>query len=144
MDAGTTALYTFSERTGERAGNGAIPGRFLEIPHRLAVIHRNILQWNLRLTKSGLLDIMLNVLGFIPFGLLTAASLRQALHWPKRRSAIVAVVSAAVLSFGIEFVQAYIPGRDSSSTDLLMNTVGAGLGALLWLNWVRDKAVVKL
>ena len=76
-------------------------------------------------------DVALNILGFLPFGFLTDLKLQQRASWSDRRIRITTVVLAVLLSFAIESTQTYIPGRDSSSVNLLMNMIGAILGVLI-------------
>jgi len=79
--------------------------------------------------ELGGLDFLLNVLIFVPLGVgLSAAGF----SWRR------AVVLAAVTTFIIELLQMeVIAGRDASLGDLLANTLGAGLGALLASHWRR-------
>jgi VanZ like protein len=66
-------------------------------------------------------DVLLNLLLFTPM----AAGLRL-LGWPWRR----VVVSAALLSLAVEFLQYFVViGRDASLSDLLTNTAGAAIAA---------------
>jgi len=44
----------------------------------------------------------------------------------------LSVACGALLSFCIEWAQVYLPTRDSSLTDLLVNTLGATAGTVLW------------
>jgi hypothetical protein len=48
---------------------------------------------------------------------------------------ILAVVAGLVVSFAIEYLQAYLPSRDSSMRDLVTNTAGTLIGAIAaaWL-----------
>ncbi|MFQ5679684.1 MAG: VanZ family protein [Gemmatimonadota bacterium] len=71
--------------------------------------------------SRGTADAILNTLLFLPLGV-TAR-----LVWP----AIGALLSAPVLSFLIEGLQLFIPGRDASLGDLLFNSLGGGLGVLV-------------
>ena len=71
-------------------------------------------------------DALLNVLLFVPFGL----SLRLL-----GKSYIRIVITGLLMSASIELLQLVIPGRDSSLRDVVTNTIGAGLGALLWSHW---------
>jgi hypothetical protein len=82
----------------------------------------------------GPLDAFLNVLLFVPFGFGLAEKLRER---GKPRAAIVALVlvAGALLSYGIEFLQFYIPGRDSGWEDVLTNGTGAAVGSLLFDTW---------
>lgn len=76
---------------------------------------------------TGSVDFFLNILLFIPLGL----GLRLAgFSW--RRT----VVLAALLSCGIELLQMKaIAGRDASLGDILANTTGGGLGAVVGSEW---------
>lgn len=74
-------------------------------------------------------DIAVNLLGFIPFGLLFAVLLSNR----QRRAGYVIIavtLCGFAISLGIETIQAWIPTRSSSSLDLLLNTLGAAVGAL--------------
>ena len=75
------------------------------------------------------IDILLNILLFIPFGI----GLR--LSGCSRKSG---VATAAVLSGVTELLQvSVVTGRDSSARDLLTNTLGALLGVMLADGWKR-------
>jgi glycopeptide antibiotics resistance protein len=75
----------------------------------------------------GTFDDFLNVLLFVPFGFGLAEKLRQR---GKSRGAafLAAFASGAMLSYGIEFLQNYIPSRDAGWHDVLTNTAGALIG----------------
>jgi VanZ family protein len=73
-------------------------------------------------------DMIENVLGYIPFGILMAASL--ALSMSRGAAIASTLLAGALLSLSLETIQAFVPGRDSSATDLLMNTTGTFIGAL--------------
>lgn len=69
----------------------------------------------------GLADFLRNMLLFLPLGLLAGARIGWA------RSAVLAVI----LSGGIEVTQILIPGRYPSLGDIVANTTGGALGAIL-------------
>jgi VanZ family protein/uncharacterized membrane protein YkgB len=72
-------------------------------------------------------DILVNVLGYTPYGFLCVAAL-----FPRTRGAAafaVAVSSAALLSILLESAQNYLPTRFASNVDVLSNVGGAMLGA---------------
>ena len=68
-------------------------------------------------------DWAVNLVGFMPFGLLLALAWRQSLPL------LLATVLSALLSVSIEFGQLFLEGRISSVIDLVLNTVSGGLGA---------------
>jgi hypothetical protein len=82
----------------------------------------------------GPLDAFLNVLLFVPFGFGLAEKLRKR---GKPRAVTIArvLVTGALLSYAIEFLQFYIPGRDSGWEDVLTNSTGAAVGSLLFNAW---------
>ena len=80
--------------------------------------------WSYSLTSgdASLAELIQNLLLFIPLGV----SLTLARVWPGR---VVAI--GALLSFTVEFLQQYIPGRDPSVGDIVCNTISTALGVLL-------------
>jgi hypothetical protein len=72
--------------------------------------------------QRGFADIILNIILFMPFGVLAALALGA-------RPAVV--IGAGLFSALIELAQVGISGRDASVGDLLFNTTGALLGLLL-------------
>lgn len=81
--------------------------------------------------KGGLRDDLLNILLFMPFGFGISQK-----YFEKRRSwassAITSYISGFFLSYFIEFVQLYIPSRDSGWRDTITNSAGAAAGCLLF------------
>ena len=70
----------------------------------------------------ALADLLQNVILFLPLGVsLTLVGVR-----PVRVIAI-----GALLSFSVEFLQQWIPGRDPSVGDIVFNTIGTALGVTL-------------
>ncbi len=82
--------------------------------------------------SAGAFDDFLNVLLFIPFGFAIGGKFRR-----RAKSGVAtilwALAAGASLSYGIEFLQLYIPLRDSGWTDVITNGSGAGVGCLLFL-----------
>lgn len=76
---------------------------------------------------TGLDDLLVNVLIFVPLGFASLLALNQ--RYRLGRSAALALLHGFALSFCIEAFQAFLPQRYSSLADLLMNTLGTALGA---------------
>ena len=75
------------------------------------------------------LDVALNILGYLPYGLLCVASL-----YPRQRRLAafgIALASAALLSLSLEAAQSYLPTRVAATLDVLCNLAGAACGAAL-------------
>ncbi len=72
--------------------------------------------------RRWLADGLLNLLLFVPLGL--------GLGW-NGRSVLRAATIGFLLSTAIELAQLWIPGRDSSLSDVIFNTAGTIVGALL-------------
>ncbi len=80
----------------------------------------------------GNFDIQSNLLGYLPLGLLLmAAAVRTGLRL--RQGLLLALLTPALLSFALECLQYFLPGRVPSALDWLLNAAGAALGALLGL-----------
>lgn len=71
-----------------------------------------------------------NLLGYVPLGALVyGAALRSGTRWPK--ALLLALLLSALLSFGVELAQQFLPNRVPSLKDCAFNAGGALLGVLL-------------
>lgn len=77
-------------------------------------------------------DGILNVLLFVPFGFGLTAKMRSQ-GMSARRALVTALAAGALLSYTIEFLQLYIPERDSGWEDVFTNGGGALLGSMFYL-----------
>lgn len=76
-----------------------------------------------------LFDTVVNLLAYLPLGLLLGLTLsaRLGAGW----SVLLATLGGVALSVAMEYAQMYLPMRTSSNLDLLANGIGALAGALL-------------
>lgn len=81
-------------------------------------------------------DLATNILAYLPFGFLCAATLRPRLG-PLAACLLSAILGVA-LSFGLELTQNYLPNRVPSNLDLGCNFAGALLGAAAGARWGRQ------
>lgn len=78
-------------------------------------------------------DLWSNGLGYLPLGLLLMLALSRS-GWSRRVALPLAVGVPALLSYGTEVMQHFVPGRVPAMEDFAMNVAGATAGALLaWL-----------
>jgi VanZ family protein len=127
-----TALYDFYEGTGDTIHDlaGAAPDLF--IPKHYSVPHKAILQWpwdEYRPNRAYVADIAVNIAGFVPLGFLLSAFLWSTTR--SQRPVLTAILIGALISLTIELLQAYIPQRSSGMTDVITNTLGTAIGAIL-------------
>ena len=105
--------------------DGSVNGHHLQIPDDRVFIAPRFADFELSLTPTT--DLLVNLLGFIPFGYLLS------LWWSNRRnkriSLFMVCFCSALLSGSIECSQAWIPARDSNLLDFLLNILGALAGA---------------
>jgi VanZ like family len=81
---------------------------------------------------SGPFNVFLNVLLFVPFGFGVAGKFRER-GKPGLAALGSALAAGALLSYSIEFLQFYIPTRDSGWEDVLTNSSGSVAGCLLFV-----------
>ena len=74
-------------------------------------------------------DAVVNLLSYLPFGLLAGLALHA--RFGAAASVILGLCLGVSLSAGMEYLQMYLPARISSNMDLLSNSAGALIGALL-------------
>jgi VanZ family protein len=129
----TIRSYSFGERNGPIAKDDAGAAPALNIPTAYSIPYKSMLKpfWReYSPDREYVNDLIRNVAGFMPLGFLLAAYFSKKTPWPK---AILAVMlCGGLLSLTIEVLQAFIPERNSGTTDILTNTAGAVLGAMAW------------
>lgn len=132
---GLTALYLFNEGRGHFAKDFSGSRHHLFIPEVFQPIHRRILippwkdlSYN---NKPDYSDIVVNILGFIPFGF--CYFIYRQFVAPNHRAVnfLFVMLTGSTISLTIELIQAWLPNRVSSMTDLLTNTTGALMGVAL-------------
>lgn len=136
-------VFLFSFDTGVRsyADNTAGKDWDLVIPGTLKPPRRDflVLPWKeFDPTRSYMLDMVVNLLGFIPFGGIICLLLLDTPHSESKWDVLAGtVIIGSLLSLFIEVNQGFLFSRASSLVDLFMNTLGAGLGALVLLVILR-------
>ena len=93
---------------------GALRSRWL---HTMAIAH------------SGPLDLVINVFFYMPLGFTWFLRRRSGANRVAR--ILGCILAGAALSFCLEILQFAVPTRDSSLTDVTMNTLGSLLGAVV-------------
>ncbi len=84
------------------------------------------------LAKLNIKDIIINLLGFIPFGFVLSATLSKLGGMFRKYGIFLAVGVCFAVSLVIEVTQAWIPSRNSDLLDLVFNTSGGWIGAVIY------------
>ncbi len=128
------AIYAFDEGEGEIIHRRGNLGSDLRKPRRLRPLDPIILEVPSRRDFTNWSDVAINILGFIPFGVILVIYIKSTKRWPNLRAIMLAVVCGLLVSLAIELLQVLLPTRDSSLLDLINNTLGTAIGA--WLGVV--------
>jgi len=134
-EEGLVAFYLFNEHSGTLA-HDSVGDHHLLIPPRFMVLKKTILvpPWeDFRFTRSYLMDVLTNILGFIPFGFFFSVYLQLRRPRSNFRLLLISIIIAGCLSLSIELIQGYLPTRSSQLTDVITNILGAALGVTLFL-----------
>ena len=128
-------LYLLNEEKGTRAIDQGIANLSLEIPAKVNVLEKRILSppWrDLKLNGHFLQDAVINFIGFMPLGFIMIATLIQFHRSFGKRVVLITVALCFLVSLAIEIIQAWIPSRSSQMSDLMLNTCGAWVGAMIY------------
>lgn len=132
------ALYLFDEGQGNAARNKLDQHTDLIIPAHYFVLHPDFLRsfWD-ELNSGAALrrwsyweDVTINIVGFIPVGIVFTAYLATVQN--VRNAKLLVVISGFCLSLMIEVLQRFLPTRNSGMTDLVTNTMGTVIGIVLF------------
>ena len=127
-------LYVFDEKNGEKVMDRAGGNIYFNIPSKMKILDRKILSFSWRRPKLDVEffeDVMINLIGFIPFGFFLNATFAKAGKSFERHGILITIVLCFFVSLFIEVLQAWMPSRSSDVLDLVFNTSGGALGALL-------------
>lgn len=133
-DAQPGGLYLFNERQGTQIADHSGRGNHLHIPARMTILTKEFLTApfvNEGNRPSLLQDMIINLVGFVPLGFLLSALMCHGRRPSLRRRLAWTMLACGAVSLAIELAQAWIPTRSSQMLDLMLNTLGAGLGVLL-------------
>lgn len=142
---GAVARYTFTEAAGREVRNDVGGGPDLQIPGSFSVPHKVLLRSPVKEFNKNwgyVNDVVLNIAGFLPLGLIVCSYLACTKTRPA--AILYSIFVGGTLSFVIEVLQAYIPRRVSGITDIITNTLGAALGALLVQSSVVRRILAKI
>jgi len=123
------ALYVFDEHTGSVVRNKVPSGVDLNIPERYQVLDKIALEpfWTeFSMSRSYWGAAIKNIVGFLPFGFCFYPYM--AIQLPNKRPALLTVVLGTTVSLTIEVLQAFLPTRESGTSDLITNTIGTWMG----------------
>jgi VanZ family protein len=76
-------------------------------------------------------DVWTNIAGYLPLGMLMVLSLPRSRRWSPYWSVLLATLAGILVSGAMEAVQTFLPTRVASNLDLMTNSAGAFLGAVL-------------
>lgn len=129
---GVVARYGFAETKGREVRDDGASGPDLEIPVIFSVPHKAMLRSlanEFRPNRKYTKDVLENIAGFVPLGLIACAYFSWTRnHW---KAIVSTTIACGSLSLMIEVLQYYIPQRFSGTTDIMTNTLGAAVGAAL-------------
>ena len=117
---------------GSRALDHSGANRDLEIPSRMQVLEKKILAGpgnSFNLSRGYIIDVVLNLIGFIPFAFILCATLIRVGGAFDKHAVLMTIAFCFSVSLALEILQAWIPSRSSSMLDLVLNTLGGCLGA---------------
>lgn len=104
------------------------------------------------LKRGSLLDLVLNIFLFIPFGFGLSEKMQER-GKSRQFTLLIGLAAGAMFSYTIEFLQLYIPERDSGWEDVFTNGSGALIGSfifvvagsyLLWALTTVQHALIKV
>lgn len=138
---GLTALYLFDEGAGSIIHNHAGSAPDIYIPDHYLILHQPLLEVPWKEYHPGweyYKDILINIGGFIPLGFVFCAYFLSVLRL--KRPQLVTILLGFTVSLTIEVLQGFIPTRSSGMTDIITNTLGTAIGAMLF-QWKITEAI---
>jgi len=128
-------LYLFDGNNSLRYLDHSGRNNHINIPSRMKILKKKFLGLPTNLfnyTSVPIQDVILNLIGFIPFGFILTATLIRLDGSIGKHGQLMAVIFGFLLSLTIESIQSWAPARDSSILDLILNTFGTLIGVIIY------------
>jgi VanZ family protein len=126
-------LYLFNERGANVVRNQINSATNLLIPEHYFVLYEPFLvpPWReFRLSRDYWKNVIINIAGFVPLGFFFCGYF--SFVRPISRGMVAATAWGFAISLIIEILQAFLPTRSSGMTDIITNTLGTAVGAMLY------------
>jgi hypothetical protein len=130
-------LFPLPEKShpNEISGSRKTQNSMFIVPEFFSPLQKTFLNppWiDFRMSRSYLLDLFLNLTAFIILGLLAISSISV---FCKNKGILIVstTLNSFIISITIETLQVFLPTRTSQLSDLIMNTSGGLIGALIYL-----------
>lgn len=135
------ALYLLDEGAGRIIHNRGGSAPDLSIPDHYLIVRQTFLEVPWKEYYPGwsyYQDVLINIGGFIPLGFVFCAYLLSVRHL--KPALWITILLGFTVSLTIEVLQAFIPTRDSGMTDVITNTLGTAIGAIVF-QWKITQAI---
>jgi VanZ family protein len=86
------------------------------------------------------IDVIINLVGFLPMGIAGFLFFRLGLGISPRSSLLAAITTALLVSVGIELTQVYIPTRTSQFSDVALNVLGGLWGGFAMMQRLQRQS----
>lgn len=137
-------LYTFSEYEDGVMLDETGRNQLLQLPQRIIVLKKTLLSGptlEFRPNLSFFVDVVLNIIGFIPVGAVMYYWSLKSGTLAGRYEVLSIVACCFFFSLSIEVAQVWLPHRHSSFLDLVFNTLGAWMGVMLLEKNIKISAI---
>jgi VanZ family protein len=127
-------LYLFDEKKGDIVTDYGESKQNLQIPRRFKILKKQFLAapWAIpKINKNILSDFTINLFGFVPLGFVLANVLSSTNKSSGKQVLFYVIVLGFGVSLFIEITQAWLPSRSSNLHDLVLNTLGTWIGAII-------------
>jgi hypothetical protein len=85
--------------------------------------------------RTNPLDVVANLLLFMPLGFGLAGLLANTKRWQKSTRLVLVLLISVLLSASVELLQVFLPTRAATVTDIVVNGTGGVLGAMCFHHW---------
>lgn len=135
-------FFPLNEKTGTEAIDHLTETQKLSLPSVFPILEKRFLSFPSRDFKANsnfFMDVVLNLLGFIPLGMILCALFNETGGVIRKNAVLLSSGFCFLISLSIETAQVWMPSRSSQMMDLVLNTLGAFLGAMFCQSMLKMK-----